>query len=171
MTHTPTPAASPDAHVAEPRPSLPERSERIPAGRYGLSAFLDDQQRMIAGLQADVESRGDVVWLIDGRQRMIHTRLLLGLAASRQGVPPAFVRKYGPRLAAQRWSRFLAVLQYLDQRSGEIAASDLGVEGPTMRIREELIDYLLRCRLPDSRGPIPTYALGAFLDEWGHRWM
>ena len=169
-------------YVKEHRPAHPTRNT-IPrdrnlddetadlreAVRYSRLQFLDDCCRLSDTSDKQVPQRPRTIGLIDGRMNVVDLRL--ARRSSQVEQRRLFVRKYGSRVGSAFYFRFRLVLEFLDAYRCEACESDLATSEPSMAVREEFVDYLLRCPLDAHHKEIPKHALRRFLDEWGHRWM
>lgn len=152
---------------------LPRRTIKKPGpdSPYRLHDFLDDQRLLSSSTEP-------VAWLqthctqgLDGGMLVISLASLLEAARARSRTASTFSRKYGPRLGANRLSRFRLVLEFLRDSHAEIADSGLANPGEPMMIQEEFVRFLLNWKVGPAQRRISKSALRRFLDEWGHRWI
>jgi hypothetical protein len=144
----------------------------LPHGRtYRVDDFLDDQQRIISASRRRSSALKTTVEVIDGRLGLVYTDRLRS-ALEREECIKAFGEKYGVGSRAAHHCRFLRVIDFLERCHEQIVDCDLGAEEQgLLKIREELLGFLLNYDIGPETAEIPASALGQFLDQWGHRWM
>jgi len=159
------------AVVDSTAPTVIESSRMDPNVVYPVREFLDDQHRIVVSVRYDLRTpQQPFLQDPDGRSFLIHTRLLGSAGAARHATPQLFKDKYGPT-AKSALLRFKLVVDFLNCWQREITWSGFADEGQPMAVREEFLRYLLRYRVHPQHPRIPEFAIGEFLDEWGHRWF
>lgn len=142
-----------------------------PNTRYPVADFLDDQRRVAAAAKHLDLAERDTVSTIDGCMRIVHAGVLRE-ALDSPSVKRAFARKYPGPAAAGRLRRFALVVDFLYDRGAEIVRCGVGeAESSSLSVRDELLDFLLDCRVDPKTDRLPPQALERFVDEWGHRWF
>jgi len=138
---------------------------------YRLHDFLDDQKHLISSTEPDPWLQTHCMQGLDGGMLVIQLASSLEAARARSRAASAFSRKYGPRVGADRLSKFCLVLEFLEDSRAEIANAGLANTGEPMTIQEEFVRFLLSWDVGRTQRRIPKSALRRFLDEWGHRWI
>jgi hypothetical protein len=141
-----------------------------PSLHYTARHFLEDEQQLLAGTE-QAESPLRCLDRPDGRLLPLPTDPLRQAMTTRGEAARCFSVKYGAERGTERERRFRLVLDYVDTHRDELMEAGLASEGEPLAVREEFLDYLLRCRVDSTLRTIPSSALTQFLDEWGHRWI
>jgi hypothetical protein len=135
---------------------------------YDIEDFLDDQRRLVRGTCV---AKDTIVDELEGRLRVIDTERL-EQALQSDSATETFHEKYGDEPDEAHCQRCRRVVTFLRQWHREIVRSGLAAgQGSSLAVREEFLEYLLRCSEDVTEPALSVNALTRFLDAWSHRWM